>query len=139
MRAGVRHAFTAQRSIEDLGDLGKALDASPAIEILEPQPAVVILVVARADADVETPSRNLIDRQRLPGEDHRVPHGDIGYERADPDPLGISSQRGKCGPRLQDRQLLGNRLVGQPDGVEPDPLSPLRVVSQLGIGQGLKG
>src|SRR5207302_1563569 len=80
----VGDALPSQRVVENLGDLREALDAALTVEVVDPQPAVVILVVAGADADVEASVRDLIDGQGLPRQGRGVPEGAVGRVPSDP-------------------------------------------------------
>ena len=133
VRAGIGHALATHGSIEDLGHLGQPLHATGCVEIVDAQPPMVVLVVAGADADVEAAGRDVIDGQRLPGENHGVAQGCVGDESSDPDPLRVGGDRSQCRPGLENGQPVRDRLVCQPNGIEPDPLRKLRIASQLGI------
>src|SRR5947209_13819109 len=76
VRAVIAHALTTQSPVENFGDLRQPLNAAWRVEVIDPEPAMVILIITGPDAHLEAPVRDLIDGQRLPGEQHRVANRD---------------------------------------------------------------
>jgi hypothetical protein len=107
----------------------------PAVfDIVEGQtePGVFLPPPPGADADLDAPIADQVDRQGRPGEDRRGPEGDRRHERAEP------QRRGALGERPEDRPR-----IGRPDArdavcaeVVIGPEEPLQAVAFGSIGEG---
>ena len=73
----------------------------------QPELAVLELVPAGADADLDPAAAHLIDGRHDLGEDARVPERDRRHQHAQTDPVGVAGQAG------DDRPGVGRRLAGR--------------------------
>ena len=94
-----------------------------------PNIAVLGLVPAGANAELEPAAADDVDGGCDLGQDGRMPVGVAGHQRADADARGVHRQRGQAAPRLQAGVVRihhhGDEVVVRPRRVVSERLRPL--------------
>ena len=85
---------------DDLDLLGEDLETLLSVEERESVRVVLALVPARAHPDLDTATRDVIDRDRHAGQHARMPEGRRRDHRAEPDTTRDRRQAGKRRPRV---------------------------------------
>ncbi|MCC2629310.1 MAG: hypothetical protein K0S14_2960 [Thermomicrobiales bacterium] len=94
------------------------------------EPLVLGLVPTSSDPQLQPATRDVINRDRLLGEQRRVTEGVAAYKDADAWCLGLQRQRCQQRPTFEKRRVGETRpliVVGMPDRVEPELLEHLPV------------
>src|ERR671930_247794 len=93
----------------------------------------VVAIGAGADADLEPAAGDVVDGDRLLGEQGWLAEDDGADERADPDPARRLRERGERRPALVEgpRADRVHEVVGDPEAVEPELLHLARPADDL--------
>ena len=121
--AGPRLADDRHRLVEALGRLG----------LRDAETGEFVIAVALADAEIEPPVRQQIERRRLFGNQHRIVPGQHHHRGAEADAFGAGGEIAQQRKRGRDLSVAGEMVLDDEDAVEAQPLGGADIVDVLGI------
>jgi hypothetical protein len=135
----VADRVAGKQSLDDGEGLLEPVDALARAVERDTSSAVLGLVPAGADAELEAPARQMVQARRLVGEDRGMPEVVGEHKRAHPQARG---HRGHGGQRAERGQLLaegrGRKVVAYEERADPRVFNPARVIEpRLAIKDGL--
>src|SRR5262249_39112514 len=106
--------------------------------------AVLVLVPAGAEPELDPPAAHLVDLGHGDGEWTRVPEGGRGEQRAEPDARGLPGQAGEGGPRFGGPGLPADaahaeKMVGAEEPIEAELFGGSCHGKELVVGRALLG